>query len=169
MGESPREQLIRNIERQAHNQDVNVDLLVREYRETVRDKPILHLIQDINQRVGIYSNVLEEIKNLPPDGLPPFNYDLRATAIKNKYEALSLIPLYNLPNPTATSIVSYILDKLASFGRALVEIMGRYLSEIRREIRIDPAVSIHFDVEVGWSPKVTIGIEGSGAAAPSGH
>jgi hypothetical protein len=46
--------------------------------------------------------------------------------------------------------------------------LARYLSDIRREIRIDPSVSLHLDVEVGWSPKVTIGVEGSGAAVLSG-
>jgi hypothetical protein len=166
MGKSARDQLIEKIESQAHNKDINVDLLVREYRETLPDKPLLHLIQDINQRVGIYSNVLEEIKGLQPTALA--DYDNSATAIKQKYEHLGLIPLNNLPNPTASSIASYILDKLAAFGRAIIEIMGRYLSEIRREIRIDPSVSIHFDVEVGWSPKLTIGVEGSGATVAAG-
>jgi hypothetical protein len=166
MGKSVKQELIEKIESGAHGKDINVDLLVREYKETLADKPLLHLIQDINQRVGIYSNVLEEIKNLNPS--PPADYDTQATAIKNKYEAIGLIPRNNLPNPTASSIAEYILDKLAAFGRAVVEIMGRYLSEIRREIRIDPSVSIHFDVEVGWSPKLTIGVEASGAAVSSG-
>jgi hypothetical protein len=165
MGKSVREQLIEKIESQAHKKDINVDLLVRDYRETLPDKPLLHLIQDINQRVGIYFNVLEEIKRLPTSSSG--NYDASATTIKQKYEALGLIPINNLPNPTASSIASYILDKLAAFGRAILEIMARYLSEIRREIRIDQSVSIHFDVEVGWSPKVTIGVEGPGATVAS--
>jgi hypothetical protein len=126
------------------------------------------LIQDINQRVGIYSNILEDIKKIAPIDT---EFNTRATEIKNKYENmyfLNLVPSGKLPNPTASSIVTYILDKLAAFGRALLEIMARYLSEIRREIRLDPSIAIHFDVEVGWSPKVTIGIEGSGAVALSG-
>jgi hypothetical protein len=161
MEKTPREQLIEKIESQAHKKDINVDLLVREYRETVPDKPLLHLIQDINQRVGIYSNVLEEIKKLQPS---PTNNDSQALAIKNKYEnTLKLIPPNNLPNPTASSMANYVLEKLAALGRAAVEIMAKYVSDIRRELRIEPSVSIHLDIEVGWSPKVTIGVEGSSA------
>jgi hypothetical protein len=166
MGKTVSEDLIGKIEEQANGKDINVSFLVREYRDKFADQPILRLIQDINQRVGIYSNILEDIKKIGPTDT---EFDMRATEIKNKYEnLLNLVPAGNLPNPTASSIVSYILDKLSAFGRALLEIMAKYLSEIRREIRLDPSISVHFDVEVGWSPKVTIGIEGSGAVPLSG-
>ena len=57
-----------------------------------------------------------------------------------------LVPPNNLPNPTASSIAKYVLDKIAVFGRALIEIMAKYASEIRREIRIEPTVKMSRDV-----------------------
>ena len=56
------------------------------------------------------------------------------------------MPPNNLPNPTASSIAKYVLDKIAVFGRALIEIMAKYASEIRREIWIEPTVKMSRDV-----------------------
>jgi len=75
------------------------------------------------------------------------------------------VPSGNLPNPTASSIAKYVLDKLAVFGRALIEIMAKHASEIRREIRIEASVTLLFQVEMGLSPKVTLGVEGQGEAS----
>jgi hypothetical protein len=142
-----------DLELAAHKKDVNVSQIVRIYREKFADQPLLHLIQDINQRVGIYSNILEDIKKIPPTS--DKNFDKTATEIKNKYEKLlNLVPPDNIPNPTARDIAQYVLDKIAAFGRALIEIMASYASEIRREIRIEPSVTVLYQVEVGWSPKV---------------
>jgi hypothetical protein len=38
------------IEKAAHEKDVNVSQIVRHYRDHVPDKPLVHLVQDINQR-----------------------------------------------------------------------------------------------------------------------
>ena len=55
---------ISELEKAAHEKDINVSHIVRFYRDRFADQPLLHLIQDINQRVGIYSNILEEIKGV---------------------------------------------------------------------------------------------------------
>lgn len=153
------------LEEAAHNKDINVSHIVRLYRDHFADQPLLHLIQDINQRVGIYSNILEDIKGIPTDK----NFDTTATAIKKKYEKLDLVPPDNIPNPTARDIAKYVLDKIAVFGRALIEIMAKHASEIRREIRIEPSVTVLFQVEVGWSPKVILGVEGQGTRLRPGE
>jgi hypothetical protein len=150
---------ISELEKAAHEKNINVSHIVRFYRDRFADQPLLHLIQDINQRVGIYSNILEEIKRIPTTDK---NIDQTATAIKKKYEKLELVPSGNIPNPTASSIARYVLDKIAVFGRALIEIMARHASDIRREIRIEPSVTVLFQVEVGWSPKFIVGVEGQG-------
>jgi hypothetical protein len=54
-----------------------------------------------------------------------------------------------------------------TFGRALIEIMAKYASDLRREIRIEPSVTLQLGIEVGWSPKITIGIEGKGGGQRS--
>ena len=113
------------LEKAAHGKDINVSHIVRFYRDQFADQPLLHLIQDINQRVGIYSNILEDIKRIP---ITDTNFDTTATKIKEKYEKLELVLLRNIPNPSASSIAKYVLDKIAVFGRALIEIMAKYAS-----------------------------------------
>jgi hypothetical protein len=110
--------------------------------------------------------MLEEIKKMPAADI---DFDSVATEIKNKYERLELIPSGNIPNPTANTIAGYLLDKIAVFGRALIEIMAKHASDIRREIRIEPSVTVLFEVEVGWSPKFVIGVEGQGIKVRSGE
>jgi hypothetical protein len=143
------------IEKAAHGHDVNVSQIVRYYKESVRNEPLVCLIQDINQRVGIYKNLVEELKRLSDDT----DYDQQAIKLKSRYEKLGLIPTSNLPNPTAANIVRYALDKIAAYGKALLEIMARFSSDIRRELRIEPSLTLLFQVEVGWSPQLTIGVE----------
>ncbi len=152
--------LIETIEKEAHNKEINVSVLVREYTDHISEKPLLRLVQDINERIGIYTNLLEEIKRLSPRE-PQQNYDQDAADIKIKFEQLGLIPLHNLPNPTtAERIVNYVLEKIGRFGRALVEIMAKCALELRREIRIDPSVTLLLEVELSLIPKFTIGVEG---------
>jgi hypothetical protein len=157
---------ISELEKAAHEKNINVSHIVRFYRDRFADQPLLHLIQDINQRVGIYSNILEEIKGLSAD-----DEDMNATAkaIKKKYEKLQLVPSGNIPNPEASTIAKYLLDKIAVFGRALIEIMAKHASDIRREIRIEPSVTVLFQVEVGWSPKFILGVEGQGTRLRPGE
>jgi hypothetical protein len=107
--------------------------------------------------------MLDEIKKMDPSQ----DYDARAKEIKAKYERLGLVPTGFIPNPTASNIAAYLLDKLAAFGRALIEIMAKYASDLRREIRIEPSVTLQLGIEVGWSPKITIGIEGKGGGQRS--
>jgi hypothetical protein len=157
---------ISELEKAAHEKDINVSHIVRLYRERFADQPLLHLIQDINQQVGIYSNILEEINGM---SATDEDSNATATAIKKKYEKLELVPLHNIPNPAASSIARYVLDKIAVFGRALIEIMAKHALDIRREIRIEPSVTVLFQVEVGWSPKFILGVEGQGTRLRPGN
>lgn len=168
MGESPRgnQTLIGKIEEAAHYKDINVGILVREYGDQYSDKPVLCLVQDLTDRIGVYRNILEEIKKLAPQNRTgPDSYDIDANDIKIKYEALGLVPANNLPNPTATSVINYVLDKINSFGRALVEVMARYAVELRRESHIDRSATLHLDVELGWPMEFTIGVEATAGRA----
>jgi hypothetical protein len=121
-------------------------------------------VQHINQRVGVYSNILEEIKNITPT-VPVL--DQEAVNIKRKYEQLELVDTGTLPNPTAATIASFVLEKLSTFGRALLNILTMYTSDLARELRIEPTVTMLAEIEVGWSPKLVIGVERSGTRADS--
>ena len=160
MPDEPHPNRIVKLEEAAHKKDINVSQIVRIYRDEFADQPLLHLIQDINQRVGIYSNILEDIKKIPSDTTET-DFGNTAIAIKKKYETfLELVPLNNIPNPTASSIAKYVLNKIAAFSKALIEVMAKHASEIRREIRIEPSVKLIFHVEMGLHPKVILGVEG---------
>lgn len=157
--EKIRQECSSEIDKQARNKDINVNHLVHFYRERYPGEPILRLVQHINQRIGIYSNILEEIKKISPG--PTF--DKTAQGIKHKYETLGLVERGLLPNPAAASIAAYILEKLAAFGRSLLQIMSSYTSDLARELRIEPTVTMLIEVEVGWSPKFVIGMERAGS------
>jgi hypothetical protein len=164
--------LIREIEKQTNTeQEPNTSLLVRMYRESTTDKPIMKLLQDIQQRASIYYNALEEIKKLEAEPrssgtIDTTELDSQATAIKQKYESFGLIETGNLPNPTASSICSFILKKLSRFARAAIEIVARHASELAAELHINPEVTVTFEVEIGWPPKFNIGVERSGYRNP---
>jgi hypothetical protein len=142
------------------------------YRESTTDKPIMKLLQDIQQRASIYYNAFEEIKRLKAVPIPPAGsidtslLDSEATAIKNKYESFALIETGNLPNPTASSICSFILNKLSRFARAAIDIVARHASDIAAELHINPEVTVTFEVEIGWPPKFNIAVERSGYRNP---
>jgi hypothetical protein len=149
------------IEGQAHNKDANTEFLVREYKEFYNDRPILRLVQDIGKRSKLYNNLLEEIKRIPPDVEDP---NTVATGIKEKYENFGFIKAGYLPNPTVQTITRYIMDKLASFARLILDLLAKYASKIAEELQVSPEVTITFQVGAsGWSPDVTIGIERAGS------
>ena len=68
-----------------------------------------------------------------------------------------------MPNPTAANIASFVLEKLSAFGRALLNILATHTSDLARELRIEPTVTMLAEIEVGWSPKLIIGVERSGS------
>jgi hypothetical protein len=154
--EDIRRQCRKELDEQAHNKDINVNHMIHFYREKFAEEPILRLLQDINQRVGIYSNIIDEIKRIRGH-----NVDVEASTIKAKYEELGLVQKGQLPNPTAASIAEYILEKLSAFGRAVLKIMSSYGSELARELRFELTMMI--EVEVAWLPKVSIGVEVAGS------
>ena len=161
-----KEDLQKIIEEQCHDKDANIEVLVRAYKEFYSEKLVVRLVQDINSRAKIYDNLMEEIKRIPP--LSPDENTL-ATQLKEKYERFNLISKDFLPNPTVQSITRYILDKLASFARAILDIIARYANQMAEEIRISPEVTVLFQIGLsGWTPGVTIGIERSGSRVRTG-
>jgi hypothetical protein len=156
-----RKELIELIEKASHKKEANSAHLVHMYEISIKDRPVFTLIQDINQRSSIYKNLLEQIKNAP-NNIDIQSIDSFATDLKSRYESLGLIPIGNLPNPTASSICQYILDKISKFSVLIIDILAKHSSRISQELQIPPSLTLTFQVGVSWPPQVTLGIEKSG-------
>jgi hypothetical protein len=157
--DAPEDNLWKDVlEQQAKTNYINVAYVARKYQETVRDRPLLRLIQDIEQRVGIYTNILEELKRNAVDSPDDPADPTIAQTIRAKYEGLRLVPPGHLPNPWAFELAKHALDKLRTFGAALVEIMAKYAADIKIELKIPVTVSFKIDVSVSLSPSVTLGV-----------
>jgi hypothetical protein len=164
--EPSREERDERLEYETHHKDANVEALAQYYMANFSEKPILRLLQDLGSRSRMYSNLLEEIKRIHPEVLKP---DQEATNLKEKYERFGLVPKGFLPNPTVQSITQYIMDKLASLARAILDVVAKYATRIAEELRISPEITITFQVGAsGWSPDVTVGIERSGSWGRAG-
>jgi hypothetical protein len=98
-----REECIEELEAETNKDIVNIKRLVQLYEQKFPDKPILRLVQDINQRAGIYNNLLEDIKRGGMKAYGDTILDINGMALKTKerYEELGLVPVGSLPNPTA--------------------------------------------------------------------
>jgi hypothetical protein len=166
MEESEHQRLIKKIEKECHLKEANSAYLVHEYEISIKDRPVVTLLQDIDQRIGIYKNLLEQIKGAPLD-YPQVegkikNIDDFATELKRRYEDLGLIPKEYLPNPTASKICEYITDKMSRFATLIIDILAKYSSRIVQELRLPSEVTVTFQAGLGWSvAQVTVGIERS--------
>lgn len=158
------------LEAASHHGMINITFVVRHYKEKINDRPILRLLQDVNERNIVYSNILEEIKstsarsiisnkNYTESGeefLPDFT---PAQVIKLKYEQLGLVPENHLPNPLMAETTKFVMDKLRRYSGLLLDLMANYAETIANEIKISPSVTVKFEVELGLPPALTIGIE----------
>lgn len=144
-------------------QPINAAFAIRKYQETVRDRPLLRLLQDVNQRIGIYTNILEEIKRQPLDETAPNPTKPTSTQLlRAKYEGLGLVPKGHLPNPWGAEAAEFALKKLRNYGTLLVEIMATCAEAIAVELRVSVNVSFKVSVNVSLSPSINLGVERAG-------
>jgi hypothetical protein len=153
------EQLCNELERLSKVGDVNTALVVRVFQEKLSVQPILTLVKQVNERIGIYHNLLEAVKREPFED-PPANPST-AQRLKAKYEGLKLVPPGHLPNPWAHEIADFAMKKLRRYGSLLLELVAQYADDIARELKVKPEMTITFEVGMGLSPEVKIGIERS--------
>ena len=123
---------------------------VRKYQETVSEGPLLRLIQDIQQRIDVYHNILEGLKR---DGYS-------AEDIKTRYEGLGLVPTDHLPNPLGSRMAEHALAKLREYGTGLVKLMAGYAKEIKAELRI--SVNVKFNITVNFVGVAFSGVRSAG-------
>lgn len=136
--------------------EINIDELKGLYG--LCDRPLLCMVEDIHARLAIYSNILEEIKKEPAQEALKLESE-RAKAIKEKYEALKLVEKGTLPNPSLANLAQSVMDKIGKFGRALTEILARHGRAIAGELGQQTGVTYVFQVQLGWPPSLTIGVE----------
>ena len=141
--------------------EINAAFVVRAYKEALKDRPLLSLVRHVNERIGIYHNLLEAIKAAPEDGTGPSDLTA-AQQLKAKYEGLKLVPPAKLPNPWAHETASYAIGKLRKYGALLLDIVAQYAEELAVELKVSTEVTLLFEVGIGLAPELTIGIERSG-------
>jgi hypothetical protein len=146
------------LEDEAEKENMNMDDLVRQYKHWLPNEPIWALVEDIHRQVAVYNNMLEEVKGLSvSEAMAPESTG--AKTIRDKYEHLNLVPKGFLPNPSAANLAQYVLDKINAFAKGLLQVMHNYGSELLRELRFQHGTTVALQVEVGWSPKLTVGVE----------
>lgn len=152
------------LEKQAHEGEIDTDAVVDRYRAVIHDRPILRLVQDINERVAIYGNLLEDVKRQSMDQPGPGRPTV-AQELKFKYEGLGLVPRGQLPNPLPEETARYALKKIRQYTTSLLQIMAKYTKEIIRELNVtvDVKVNLNVDMKLPW-PGMTIGVESGGDA-----
>ena len=158
--------------------DLNAAYVVRRYREAVAERPLMRLIQDVHQRIGIYSNILEDIKRHEwpgpmPEPAPGTAGGVLITAaverrqsdarnLRSKYEELGLVPKGHLPNPWFSETTDFVLKKLRRYGTLLLDLMATQAETIAAELKVSPNVTVTFEVELDLTPSLTVGIEREG-------
>jgi len=155
------------LEDETQKADMNIEFLVEQYKQVLPHEPVWSLVQDIHRQAAIYNNILEEIKKFPRelpsqvDGTTEAQQygDKFARDIKAKYEKLGLVPENFLPNPLLDRLTEYVLDKLDRSTKALVKLIHGYGSDLLQELRFRPGVTVALQVQVGWPPTVTVGVE----------
>lgn len=156
------------LEKAAHEGDIDTDLVVSKYRAAGHERPVLSLIQDVNERIAIYGNLLEDVKrqstNQSDSGRPTV-----AQKLKIKYEDLGLVPRGQLPNPLPAETAEYALKKIRRYSTLLLNIMAKYTKEVVRELKIsiDVKVNLQVDMKLPW-PGMTIGVASGGVESGGG-
>jgi hypothetical protein len=140
---------VQELEKEADRGEIDIDRMIELYSKEFPRRPVWHLVQDIMRQALIYNNILEEAKRL----------DGQAEAIKQHYESLKLVPANSLPNPETPRLVKQALDKVQTYGRALIGVVSSYNSDLLNEVRMQPGYTVTLQVEIGWPPALSLGVE----------
>ena len=115
--------------------------LIDDYKMNGSTTAVLDLFQDLNRKLYIYNNLLEELKRIGAERfvdvsghrLDPDVHDIRI-----KYEQLGLVDEGFLPNPSARALADRALEKLNKFAMLLVRTVNNYSVDLLRELRLQP-------------------------------
>jgi len=129
-----------------------VDQLWVHYRQDQPERPLWLLIEDMQQQVMVYTNIIEQLK-----------WGIEAPTIKAQLQNLDLVPDNTLPNPNGSALLKRALGKIARYRVALVDIVNRYgRSLVFDDLNFARELTPSVEVQIGFSPAVSIGVEFSG-------
>jgi hypothetical protein len=127
--------------------ELDVDELLKDYKKLYPD-PIWRLVEDIERQAMLYTNIIEQIK----DGK-------EASEIRTQFENLGVLPGAKLPNPNVPALLQKAFDKVATYRRALVEIVKRFGGELLNELSFQLERTVSVGVNIGFPPSVSIAVE----------
>jgi hypothetical protein len=146
--ETPQDEGIHKLEQYGDTEDLNIELLLKEYAILYPKRPLWQLVEDIQRQAMIYSNIIELLK----DGKP-------AQEIRSTIESLALVPEGKLPNPNIPALLAKAFNKVAQYRRALVEIIRHYGGPLLNELSFEVGYTISVGVNIGFPPAITIAME----------
>lgn len=147
---SPERQFLLNeLEEQSDSGEMNIDYLVKLYKQKYPGESIWALVQDINRQALVWYNVLETLKRSP---------EQRAN-LKEDYEFhLQLLPTNSLSNPIWPFDVDRAFAKLNKYSKGLLKIVRTYTQELLAELNMEAGITATFQVQL-MPPSLAIGIE----------
>ncbi len=144
-----RQSLLDELEEQADSGEMNIDYLVKLYKQKYPGEAIWALVQDINRQALVWYNVLETLKRSPT----------QRASLKEDYELhLQLLPPNSLSNPIWPFDVDRAFAKLNKYSKGLLRIVRSYTQELLAELTIESGITATFQVQL-MPPSLAIGIE----------
>jgi hypothetical protein len=128
--------------------DIDIDELLKIYKQVYPDRPLWKMIEDIERQAMLYTNIIELLKSGKP-----------ASTIRKNFEALDLMPPNILPNPNVPALLTKAFNKVSQYRKALVEIIKRYGGELLNELSFEVGLTVSVGVDVGFPPSITIAVE----------
>ena len=114
---SEREALLKELEEQADSGEMNIDYLVKLYKQKYPGEAVWALIQDINRQALVWYNVVETLKRGP---------DQRENLREDYEDHLQLLPKGSLSNPFWPFDVDRAFEKLKNYSKGLLKIARSY-------------------------------------------
>jgi hypothetical protein len=147
-----RQDLLNQLEEQADFGEMNIDYLVKLYKQKYPGEAVWALVQDINRQALIWYNVLETLKRSP---------EQRANLREVYEDHLQLLPKGSLSNPFWPFDVDRAFEKLKNYSKGLLKLARSYTLELLAELNVEPGITATVQVQLGLPPSLTIGMEKS--------
>jgi hypothetical protein len=130
-----------------------VNTLIAEYEKShpSPDRPLWHLVQDVQQQAMVYMNIIEQAKLVE-------NTYTNAAEIKHRFEELGLVPRNILPNPTLSGLVDKAFEKISKYREILVNITQHKGRELLNELGFAAGLSANVQVDIGFPPSLSLGV-----------